>query len=145
MIEIEVEKDPVRIFHMFYLGIGVETRNIAFWTIGDGVNIPKWIWMLNLLDSVYKIDGKSTMDEFDWQLHVLRKCSSDYTEIGQDGVIEPRTVTNELIFGTPLMSYLTNLQRVIIELGDKIEAGFGKKKSIMADTLLRKPRIRVVN
>ena len=142
--KIDLDDDPIRMFNLFYLNITFNANHVDSWLIAENDIRPKWNYLLNLISKIYPLTALNELRPFNWQNFVTEKLQPSQYNFGEENLIEPQSMSNELIFDTPLHSYFKNLKTSLISLDVQIKSRIDERNKMISGALLVKPR-RFIN
>jgi hypothetical protein len=135
--QIDAEKNPAKIFLLFYITVSFRERNISSWTIGRGDFHPKWYYMTRFIEQTNEF--RHLFPSFDW----IRHYSNHEIPLEKEasGALEMKTVSDAAFLGTPMAEYLKQVKSTVIAMDDRLRLNTEKQKKLLSIALLKKSKI----
>jgi hypothetical protein len=133
---IDIAKNPVTAFKLFYITFSFHERVIASWTVGEGNFRPKWHYLLRFVERDSSFAGRHKMlNSFNWGDHF----SKVHAEVTEDEVgHELAEVSDRSLSATPMVEYLQALKFAAIAMDSRLQATAANQQRLVSSALLKK-------
>jgi hypothetical protein len=133
---IDIAKNPVTAFKLFYITFSFHERAIASWTVGEVNFRPKWHYLLRFVERDSSFAGRHKMlNSFNWGDH-FSKVHAEVTEdeVGHELV----EVSDRSLSATPMVEYLQALKFAAIAIDSRLQATAANQQRLVSSALLKK-------
>jgi hypothetical protein len=130
---IDVRKNPVRAFRLFYITFSFGEHGIVSWTVGRENFRPDWHYMIRFVDREGGVRRYAAQNEFGWGAHLSKRG----IEVKDEGYSKELSEVSDLaLLGTPMVSYLVAVKEAIIAMDDRLTAAAANRRRLMTSALL---------
>jgi hypothetical protein len=133
---IDISRDPLRAFKLFYLDFSIGPEGIAGWTVSRGSSRPAWHYLWVFIEPRLSYDS---VNSFDWKSYTLESglvsFETDVQLYGPNRMeIQP---TNEYLIGTPMATFLHQVRDSAMQLESELKERAMLHKRLLSDSLFK--------